>query len=135
MVGTLLLPVLAVIQTLDSTYDRRALWLAHGPGTTGVVQGIQASPAGGGFFVVNARVLERAPDRIRLEYRASRAAFKRYTVFGGLQIAGMLATITYYGGRHHPTWKPGLGIGLPIATFAVGWAGQRNATGGEDHLR
>ncbi len=135
MIGTLLLPLLTLTQTLDSTYDRRALWLTHGPGMTGVVQGIQASPVGGGFFVVGADLLETAPDRIRLEYRASRAAFKRYTVFGGLQIAGMLATIAYYGGRHHPKWKPGWGIGLPVATFAVGWAGQVNATGGEDHLR
>jgi len=132
MIGTLLLPLLTLTQTLDSTYDRRALWLAHGPGMTGVVQGIQASPVGGGFFVVGADVLETAPDRIRLEYRASRAAFKRYTVFGGLQIAGMLATIAYYGGRHHPKRKPGWGIGLPVATFAVGWAGQVNARATSD---
>src|SRR5205809_530907 len=84
MIGTLLLPLLMLTQTLDSTYDRRALWLTHGPGMTGVVQGIQASPVGGGFFVVGADLLGTAPDRIRLEYRASRAAFKRYTGFGGL---------------------------------------------------
>jgi len=80
-------------------------------------------------------MLETATDRIRHEYRASRAAFKRFTVFGGLYIGGALATMAYYGGRHHPKWKPGWGIGLPVATFAVAWAGQANATGGEDHLR
>jgi len=135
MIGTLLLPLLTLIQTLDSTYDRRALWLAHGPGMTGVVQGIQASPVGGGFFVVGADVLETAPDRIRYEYGASRAAFKRFTAFGGLYIAGALATMSYYGGRHHPKWKPGWGIGLPVAAFAAAWAGQAYATRGDDRLR
>jgi hypothetical protein len=137
MVGTFLLPLLTLTQTLDSTYDRRALWLAHGPGLTGVVQGMgaQAAPVGGGTFVPGTDLFETATDRIRNESRASRAGFKRFTVFGGLQLAGMLVTVTYYGGRHRPKWKPGFGIGLPIATFAVGWVGQVHATRGEDHLR
>jgi len=137
MVGTLLLPFLTLTQTLDSTYDRRALWLAHGPGATGVVQGMgaQAAPVGGGTFVPGTDLFESATDRIRSEYSASRTGFKRFTVFGGLQLAGMLATMSYYGGRHHPKWKPGFGIGLPVATFAVGWVGQVHATRGEDHLR
>ncbi len=137
MVGTLLLPLLTLTQTLDSTYDRRALWLAHGPGATGVVQGMgtQAASVGGGTFVPGTDLFETATDRIRSEYGASRAGFKRFTVFGGLQIAGMLATMSYYGGRHHPKWKPGFGIGLPVATFAVGWVGQANAFRGEDHFR
>ena len=137
MVGTLLLPFLTLTQTLDSTYDRRALWLAHGPGATGVVQGMgaQAAPVGGGTFVPGTDLFESATDRIRSEYSASRTGFKRFTVFGGLQLAGMLATMSYYGGRHHPKWKPGFGIGLPVATFAVGWAGQANAIRGEDRLR
>src|SRR5258705_12278158 len=135
MLGTLLLPLLTLIQTLDSTYDRRALWLAHGPGMTGVVQGIQASPVGGGFFVVGADVLETAPDRIRYEYGASRAAFKRFTAFGGLYIAGALATMSYYGGRPYPKWKPGWGIRLPGATFAAALAGQANAAPGGCCLR
>src|SRR5258705_8436335 len=91
---------------------------------TGVVQGIQASPVGGGTFAPGTDLFETASDRIRYEYGASRAAFKRFTVFGGLYIAGALATISYYGGRHHPKWKPGLGIGLPGATIAAAWAGQ-----------
>ena len=137
MVGTLFLPLLTLTQTLDSTYDRRALWLAHGPGATGVVQGMgtQAASVGGGTFIPGTDLFETATDRIRSEYGASRAGFKRFTVFGGLQIAGMLATMSYYGGRHHPKWKPGFGIGLPVATFAVGWVGQANAIRGEDHLR
>ncbi len=135
MVGTLLLPLFTLTQTLDSTYDRRALWLAHGPGMTGVVQGIQASPVGGGTFAPGTDLFETASDRIRYEYGASRAAFKRFTVFGGLYIAGALATTSYYGGRHHPKWKPGLGIGLPVATFAAAWAGQAYATRGDDRLR
>jgi len=137
MVGTLLLPLLTLTQTLDSTYDRRALWLGHGPGATGVVQGMgtQATSVGGGTFVPGTALFETATDRIRYESSASRAGFKRYTVFGGLQLAGMLATIAYYGGRHHPKWKPGFGIGLPVTTFAVGWVGQVHALRGEDHFR
>jgi len=137
MIGTLLLPLLTLTQTLDSTYDRRALWLAHGPGMTGVVQGMgpQAASVGGGTFVPGTDLFETATDRIRYEYGASRAAFERFTVFGGLYIAGALATMSYYGGRHHPKWEPGLGIGLPVATFAAAWAGQANATRGDDRLR
>jgi len=137
MIGTLLLPLLTLTQTLDSTYDRRALWLAHGPGATGVVQGMgrQAASVGGGTFVPGTDLFETATDRIRHEYGASRAAFKRFTVFGGLYIAGALATMSYYGGRHHPKWKPGWGIGLPVATFAAALAGQANATRGDDRLR
>src|ERR1041385_488888 len=137
MVGTLLLPLLTLTQTLDSTYDRRALWLGHGPGATGVVQGMgtQASSVGGGTIIPRTDLFETATDRIRYESRASRAGFTRYTVFGGLQLVGIIATTSYYGGRHHPKWKPGFGIGLPVATFAVGWLGQVHALRGEDHLR
>jgi hypothetical protein len=137
MVGSLLLPLLTLTQTLDSTYDRRALWLGHGPGATGVVQGMgtQATSVGGGTFVPSTDLFETATDRIRHESRASRAGFKRFTVFGGLQLAGMIATMSYYGGRHRPKWRPGVGIGLPVATFAVGWLGQVNASRGEDHFR
>lgn len=134
MPSTLLLPLLLLTQALDSTYDRRALRLSYGPGSTGIVQGVEALGVGGGFFVPGTELLATARDSIRREYHASRAAFKRFTVLGGLSLAGVLATVGYYGKRRD-NWQPGWGIGLPVATIALGWAAGSNAAGGEDHLR
>jgi hypothetical protein len=134
MALVLILSVIVIAQTPDSTYDRGALRLTSGPGSTGIVQGIQARPVGGGTFVPGVDLLATANDSIRRHYYASRAANKRYAVLGGVFIGASLATMLYYGNLHDD-WKPGWGVGLPAFTIAVGWAGAANASGGEDHLR
>ncbi len=133
MVAALLLPAVILTQAFDSTYDRRALRLAHGPGSTVIVEGIQATGVGGGSFVPGTGVLAFAKDSVSREYKASRAAFQRYTVLGLVSLAGVLATMEYYG-KPRRDWQPGWGIGLPVA-LAFGWAGQANAASGDNHLR
>src|SRR2546421_8925128 len=96
MLGTCL-SILLLAQAPESTYDRYALRLVYGPGSTGVVRGIQAEAVGGGTFVPGVDLLATADDSVRLQYRASRASFKRYALLGGLSIAGTLATMNYYG--------------------------------------
>src|SRR2546427_3060273 len=135
MLSALSLALLVLAQAQDSAYDRHALRLVYGPGSIGVVQGIQAEPVGGGTFVPGVSLFATANDSVRDQYSASRARFKRYSVLGGLSIAGAIATMAYYGGRLHHDWNAPVGIGLPIVTFAVGWAGSASATSGEDHLR
>ncbi len=129
------LSLLLLAQAPESTYDRYALRLVYGPGSTGVVRGIQTEAVGGGTFVPGVDLLATADDSVRLQYRASRASFKRYALLGGISIAGALATMNYYGGHLHHDWNAPIGIGLPLTTLLVGWAGSANAAGGEDHLR
>lgn len=135
MFAALALSFLTLAQVPDSTYDRYALRLAYGPGSSAVLRGVQGEPVGGGTFVPGVALFATANDSVRHHYKASRAHFKRYAVLGGFYIAGVLATTAYYGGdrRHH--WKAPAGLGLPIATFAAGWAASASATSGEDHLR
>lgn len=134
MIAILSFSALMLSQSTDSTYDSRALRLGFGPGSTGVLQGIQAQGVGGGTFVPGVDLLAAAGGDIRREYNASRRAFKRYTVLGGLSIVGMIATLAYYGDKDRE-WSPAAGIGLPLATFAIGWAGQASSTRGDDQLR
>lgn len=134
MLGTCI-SILLLAQAPESTYDRYALRLVYGPGSTGVVRGIQAEAVGGGTFVPGVELLATADDSVRLQYRASRASFKRYALLGGISIAGALATMNYYGDHLHRDWNTPIGIGLPLTTLVVGWAGSANAAGGEDHLR
>src|ERR1043165_1172817 len=135
MVGALGLSLLALVQARDSAYDRYALRLEHGPGSTGVVRGIHAEPVGGGIFVPKVDLFATADDSVRRQYIASRASFKRYTVLGGLEIAGVVGTMVYYSNHLHQDWNAPIGIGLPVATIAVGGAGAASATGGDDPLR
>lgn len=134
MATALILSLVALTQAPDSAYDRWALRLGYGPGSTGVVQGMQAEGVGGGTFIPRVDLLAAATDRVRNHYSASRKSFTRYTILGGLSIVGAIATIAYYGSRDDD-WSPAPGIGLPVATFAVGWAGHASATNGGDHLR
>jgi hypothetical protein len=137
MVAAVLLSTLALTQ-IDSSYDRLALWLSHGPGSTGVVQGRTGPLVGGGTFSPGTGLLKNSSDSVvRREYRASRSAFTRYTVLGGAAMAAELAAVIYYFGKnpHPPNWRAEWGIGLPVATLALGWAAQANAAGGDDHLR
>ena len=76
MLGTCI-SILLLAQAPESTYDRYALRLVYGPGSTGVVRGIQAEAVGGGTFVPGVELLATADDSVRLQYRASRASFKR----------------------------------------------------------
>lgn len=135
MPGALFLSLLILTQTPDSSYDRYALRLVYGPGSTGVVRGIEAEPVGGGIFVPSVDLLATAPDSVRREYNASRVSFKRYTFLGGLSIAGVLGTMVYYGGHLRRDWHAPMGIGLPVATVVVWWAASASATNGEDRLR
>ena len=135
MFGALSVSLFVLAQVPDSTYDRYALRLVHGPGWTGVLQGIQAEYVGGGTFVPRVALFATAGDSVRRQYEASRSRFRRYAVLGGLSIAGVLATITYYDGTSDRDWNTPVGIGLPIATIAVSWAGAASATSGEDYLR
>jgi hypothetical protein len=134
MLGLLLGAAVVLVQTPESTYERMALRLVHGPGATGVVQGIQSSPVGGGSFVPGVNLLATADTSVAHLYQDSRAAFQRFSVYGGLSIAGLLATVVFYSRLHH-NWEPGWGVGLPVATLGFGWAGAANAAHGEDRLR
>jgi len=136
MVGTLLLPFLTLTQTLDSTYDRRALWLAHGPGATGVVQGMgtQATSLGAGRSC-RAPTCSRPRPTEFVPSTARRAPDSSVTpCSAGCNSRGCLRPCPI---TEVATIPSGSGIRnrLPVATFAVGWVGQVHATRGEDHLR
>lgn len=39
MIAAIAFSIVTLTQ-VDSSYDRRALWLSHGPGSTGIVEGL-----------------------------------------------------------------------------------------------
>jgi hypothetical protein len=134
MASTLILALVALAQAPDSTYDRLALRIGYGPGSSVILQGIEAPGVGGRIFIPKVELLAKADDSVRRHYNASRASFKRCAVLGGLWIVGAIATMEYYADRDHD-WRPEVGIGLPLATVAVGWATQFTGIRGEDPLR
>lgn len=118
-------------QTLDCTYDRCALRIGLG----GVARGLAAKPAGAGGFVPRVPALDSAEADIRRHYAASQTAYKRYWAFGLLSVGGAIASMNYYEHHLYHDWRASAGIGLPLATVGLTWAGVATATRGEDHLR
>jgi hypothetical protein len=99
------------------------------------VRGLEALPAGDAAFVLRSDYLAQAGDSVRRLYQASQAAYVRQTALGLGMIAGVFATTAYYTKGIDGNWKPGWGIGLPLATLVLGYAGMGSAAGAEDRLQ
>jgi hypothetical protein len=122
----------SVVGQAACTYDSCALWLGHGPGSTGVVRGHDTVPLATFSFVPSVDVLATAGDPIRQHYQVSRRHFRRSTVLGLLSLAGVFATMAYFGkDRQEFGWA----VGLPVATLGLSVAGGVDRTKAENHFR
>lgn len=90
MIATILLAVIVLGQAADSTYDRWALRLGYGPGSTGVVEGIQARGVGGGTFVPRVDILAMSDDSVRHLDRDTRLDLLLQVPAGGYSIRYVL---------------------------------------------
>jgi hypothetical protein len=133
--GLGLLPAAAAAQARGCDYDRCALWIVHGMGSTGIVQGMEPRPAGFGTFVPRADLLAAADSPVRRHYEASRRDYRRYTVLGGVAFAALLGTVLYYLPEEEREWRPVAGVGLPLAAVAFSIPARVSNARAEDRLR